>query len=116
MLGATLQKKLSITESGREPYSAADHKKELEAARTRTAKLRAENNALESVSNPRWQKYLQELISSDTLKNSKTLQSFAYSYPERNGLMSVAAHNDTANFLIEEFQELGDYYTVERQP
>ena len=30
--------------------------------------------------------------------------------------MSVAAHNDTANFLIEEFQELGDYYTVERQP
>ena len=41
------KKKLSITESGREPYSAADHKKELEAARTRTAKLRAENQTLE---------------------------------------------------------------------
>ena len=47
MLGTTLQKNLSITESGREPYSAADHKKELEAARTRTAKLHAENKALE---------------------------------------------------------------------
>lgn len=30
--------------------------------------------------------------------------------------MSGAAHNDTVNFLIEELQELGDYYTVERQP
>jgi hypothetical protein len=41
------EKKPSIIESGREPYSATDHKKELEAARTRTAKLRAESKALE---------------------------------------------------------------------
>jgi len=47
VLGTTLQKYPSITESGREPYSAADHKKELEAAHTRTAKLCAKSNALE---------------------------------------------------------------------
>ncbi|OCK95604.1 uncharacterized protein K441DRAFT_695562 [Cenococcum geophilum 1.58] len=41
------EKKPSIIESGREPYSAADHKKELEAARKRTAKLRAKSKALE---------------------------------------------------------------------
>lgn len=30
--------------------------------------------------------------------------------------MSGAAHNDTVNFLIDELQELGDYYRAERQP
>ena len=47
MLSTASENKQSIIESGREPYSAADHKKELEAARTRTTKLRAESKALE---------------------------------------------------------------------
>jgi hypothetical protein len=69
---------------------------------------------MESISSPQWQKCPQESISSDALKNSEALQSFAYSYPEQNRLMSGAAYNDTVNFLIEGLQELGDYYTVER--
>ncbi|KAJ5084999.1 hypothetical protein N7532_009770 [Penicillium argentinense] len=51
----------------------------------------------------------------DLLKGSRTLEKFAYSYPERNRVFGGAAHNDTVDFIYRELKKTG-YYDVWKQP
>ncbi|KFA53805.1 hypothetical protein S40293_01704 [Stachybotrys chartarum IBT 40293] len=62
----------------------------------------------------------EELQASITLDNlyehAEALQAIAYASPGRNRVAGSIGHNDTIDYIVEQLEALGDYYSIEVQP
>lgn len=60
---------------------------------------------------------LQDAISVDALRaKAQQLEDIAYATPDRNRVIGSGGHNNTVDWLVENIERLGDYWTVYRQP